>query len=94
MQPDYAETALPMSEMHSRGTIPDILDARGQMAMRRVCRLARQVLDVVASELRPGVTTDFLDEVCHKACIERNVSATRFRLTLIISNLDSHILLT
>ncbi|RQM08078.1 hypothetical protein DH86_00001414 [Scytalidium sp. 3C] len=39
--------------------------------MRKVCRLAREVLDVVAAEVRPGVTTDYLDEVCHKACIER-----------------------
>jgi methionyl aminopeptidase len=61
--------------------------------MRKVCRLARQVLDIVAAELKPGITTDYLDEVCHKACIERNVSATRFKMTLIISNLDSHILL-
>lgn len=42
--------------------------------MRKVCRLAREVLDVTAAELKPGITTDYLDEVCHKACVERNVS--------------------
>lgn len=42
--------------------------------MRKVCKLSREVLDIVAAELRPGVTTDYLDEVCHKACIERNVN--------------------
>lgn len=41
--------------------------------MRKVCRLGREVLDIVAAELRPGVTTDYLDEVCHKACVERKV---------------------
>lgn len=41
--------------------------------MRKVCRLAREVLDLAARELRPGVTTDCVDEVVHKACIERNV---------------------
>jgi len=69
----------------------DILDAQGQEAMRKVCKLARQVLDIVAAELKPGITTDYLDEVCHKACIERNVSATRLNMSLIISNLNSHI---
>lgn len=45
--------------------------------MRKVCRLAREVLDIAARELRPGVTTDYIDEVVHKACIERNVSIDR-----------------
>jgi methionyl aminopeptidase len=41
--------------------------------MRKVCRLGREVLDIVAAELKPGITTDYLDEVCHKACVERKV---------------------
>lgn len=41
--------------------------------MRRVCRLAREVLDLAAAALKPGVTTDQIDEVVHKACIEREV---------------------
>ncbi len=45
--------------------------------MRKVCRLGREVLDIVAAELRPGVTTDYLDEVCHNACVERKVSVVR-----------------
>lgn len=40
--------------------------------MRRVCRLAREVLDLAAREVRPGITTDYLDEIVHNACIERN----------------------
>ena len=43
--------------------------------MRKVCKLAREVLDITAAELKPGITTDYLDEVCHKATVERNVSA-------------------
>ncbi|KAL4753528.1 peptidase M24, structural domain-containing protein [Aspergillus terricola var. indicus] len=50
----------------------DILGAKGQEAMRMVCRLAREVLDIMAAEIKPGVTTDYLDEICHKACIERD----------------------
>lgn len=41
--------------------------------MRKVCRLAREVLDIAAREIKPGVTTDYLDEIIHKACIERKV---------------------
>lgn len=56
----------------------DILDATGQEAMRKVCRLAREVLDVTAAAMKPGVTTDYLDEICHNACVERNVSRIPF----------------
>lgn len=41
--------------------------------MRVVCRLAREVLDIAARALKPGVTTDYIDEVVHKACVERDV---------------------
>jgi len=41
--------------------------------MRRVCRLAREVLDIAARALKPGVTTDEIDKIVHEACIEREV---------------------
>lgn len=47
--------------------------------MRKVCRLAREVLDIAAKEVKPGVTTDHIDEVVHKACIERNVGSHSVR---------------
>ncbi|KAI1770167.1 methionine aminopeptidase 1 [Hypoxylon cercidicola] len=72
MRPDYAETAVPKRRPVLNSTKVDILDTEGQEAMRKVSRLAREVLDIVASEIRPGITTDYLDEVCHQACIERN----------------------
>lgn len=52
-----------------------ILDKAQQEGMRKVCRLAREVLDIAAREAKPGVTTDYIDEVVHKACIERDVSS-------------------
>lgn len=42
--------------------------------MRKVCKLGREVLDITAAAVKPGVTTDYLDEICHKACLEREVS--------------------
>ncbi|KAF7542170.1 hypothetical protein G7054_g60 [Neopestalotiopsis clavispora] len=70
--PDWAVTGIPKGENKLSRTKIDILDAKGQEAMRKVCRLAREVLDIVAAEVKPGATTDYLDEVCHKACIERD----------------------
>jgi methionyl aminopeptidase len=51
----------------------DILDAKGQAAMRKSCKLAREVLDLAAAAAKPGVTTDEIDRIVHEACIERNV---------------------
>ena len=74
-RPDYAEDGNPRSERKflGRNNIT-ILDKKQQDAMRKVCRLAREVLDIAAKEARAGVTTDYLDEVVHNACIERDVS--------------------
>lgn len=73
-QPDYAVTGYPKSErvLFGKRTIT-ILDKTQQDAMRKVCKLAREVLDIAAREVRPGITTDCLDEIVHKACLERNV---------------------
>ncbi|KAL2106644.1 hypothetical protein VUR80DRAFT_6432 [Thermomyces stellatus] len=69
--PDWSETGIPRGEQRLHRTKVQILDAKAQEAMRKVCRLAREVLDITAAEIRPGVTTDYLDEVCHEACVER-----------------------
>lgn len=63
--PKYSRSPL------SRNKI-EILDIKGQDAMRKSCRIAREVLDIAAAAAQPGVTTDFVDEVVHRACIERN----------------------
>ncbi|KAI9729545.1 MAG: Methionine aminopeptidase 1 [Cirrosporium novae-zelandiae] len=71
--PDYARDGMPRSEQKVLGRHNiTVLDKKGQDAMRKVCRLGREVLDVVAREVKPGVTTDYLDEICHNACIERD----------------------
>jgi methionyl aminopeptidase len=35
-------------------------------------QLGREVLDLAASHVKPGVTTDEIDEIVHKATIERD----------------------
>ena len=52
-----------------------ILTKKEQDGMRKVCRLAREVLDIAARAAKPGVTTDEIDRIVHEACIERDVSA-------------------
>lgn len=67
--PDYWKDGIPHSERTFGGRNKiDILDKAGQDAMRKVCRLAREVLDIAAAAVKPGVTTDYIDEIVHKAC--------------------------
>ncbi|KAL0071433.1 Methionine aminopeptidase 1 [Marasmius tenuissimus] len=54
------------------GQPPRLLTMEEQEKMRKVCKLAREVLDLAASHIRPGVSTDEIDEIVHNACIERN----------------------
>ena len=72
--PDYAKDGVPKSEQVfvNRHKIA-VLDEKAQNAMRKVCKLAREVLDIAAREIKPGVATDWIDQVVHKACIEREV---------------------
>lgn len=71
--PNYAKDGNPKYSFVGRTTIT-ILDKKQIEGMRKVCRLSREVLDIAAREVKPGVTTDHIDEVVHNACIERNVS--------------------
>lgn len=73
-RPDYAKDGIPRSEQVFVGRNKiTILDKAQQEGMRKVCRLAREVLDLAAAAAKPGVTTDYIDEVVHKACVERDV---------------------
>lgn len=70
------------------GQPPRVLSLEEQDKMRKVCKvsqellivpskthrdqLAREVLDIAALAIRPGITTDEIDEIVHKATIERN----------------------
>ncbi|KAL2038378.1 hypothetical protein N7G274_009029 [Stereocaulon virgatum] len=69
--PNYAKDGDPKYRFIGRNTI-SILDKKQIEGMRKVCRLSREVLDIAAREVKPGVTTDHIDEVVHNACIERN----------------------
>jgi methionyl aminopeptidase len=72
-RPDYAKDGIPRSERAPGRQKIHILNKEEQEGMRKVCRLAREVLDIAAAAAVPGVTTDYIDEIVHNACIERNV---------------------
>lgn len=73
-RPDYAEDGIPHSEQRvTSSRVITILKEKEIECMRTVCRLAREVLDIAAAAVRPGITTDEIDEIVHEACIERNV---------------------
>jgi methionyl aminopeptidase len=72
--PEWSESGMPNYPYVKRNNVA-ILDQKGIAAMRKVCRLSREVLDIAAAAIKPGVTTDYIDEIVHQACIERKVSS-------------------
>lgn len=75
VKPNYADDPRgdpKYSFLERRGNAkPKELESWEQEGMRRVCRLSREVLDHAASFIRPGITTNELDAIVHKACIDR-----------------------
>jgi len=73
---DYAEDpeGIPHSERDSRAdrTIPE-LEGEELETMREACKLGREVLDIAATFMRVGVTTDEVDRVVQEACLERSI---------------------
>ncbi|RMD42191.1 hypothetical protein DV735_g2953, partial [Chaetothyriales sp. CBS 134920] len=59
--PEWSQSGIPNYPYVKRNTIV-ALDQRGIAAMRKVCRLAREILDIAAAAAKPGVTTDYIDE--------------------------------
>ncbi|GAA5883378.1 hypothetical protein JCM16303_006719 [Sporobolomyces ruberrimus] len=75
-KPDYATevNGVSFSEEINNRTVTrgKVLNAVEIEGMRKVCRLAREVLDMAASAVRPGITTLELDEIVHRECIKRD----------------------
>ncbi|CDS05260.1 hypothetical protein LRAMOSA07789 [Lichtheimia ramosa] len=71
-RPDYAESGIPTSEIATRRSNQiKVLNAEEIEGMRKVCKITREVLDIAAAAVRPGITTDEIDRIAHEACIER-----------------------
>jgi methionyl aminopeptidase len=63
--PDYAQSGRPIRRPEPLVKSPDII-----AKMRRAGAVAAEILAYTASHIRPGVTTDALDALCHQACID------------------------
>lgn len=72
-RPDYSNDGRPKSEERFNRTSASfrILDEEGIEGMRKVCLLARQVLDIAVGAADIGVSTEEIDKIVHQACIER-----------------------
>ncbi|CAL8271015.1 unnamed protein product [Merluccius merluccius] len=73
-RPDYADHSRGMSESEQtlKGTSQiKILSPEEIEGMRVVCKLAREVLDIAALMVKPGVTTEEIDYTVHLACTAR-----------------------
>ncbi|CCA75578.1 probable methionine aminopeptidase [Serendipita indica DSM 11827] len=73
-KPEWADTTqgIPHQEQTRAAQTIKILSPKEQDIMREVCGLGREILDITAAAVKPGVTTDELDAICHKATIDRN----------------------
>ena len=66
VRPPYAESGQPERIPENPVQTPDVIER-----MRLAGRAAAEVLAETAAAIRPGVTTDELDAICHQACIDR-----------------------
>ncbi|KAJ1921327.1 Methionine aminopeptidase 1 [Mycoemilia scoparia] len=71
-RPDYASLGRSISEERTSPLHIKVLGKKDIEGMRKVCRLAREVLDEAARALKPGITTDEIDQIVHDACIVRD----------------------
>ena len=65
-KPPYADSGF-LPDMNER---PQIHDAAGIEKMRAAGLLAAQVLDYAETLIKPGITTDFIDQKVHKMIID------------------------
>ncbi|KAL1694264.1 peptidase M24, structural domain-containing protein [Schizophyllum commune] len=71
-KPDYAVDGIPRSEIKEPYNSIRILNKEEQEKMRVVCKMGREMLDLAGSYVKPGVTTDEIDEIVHNALVERS----------------------
>ena len=68
--PSYAFTSIPDS---SPQTLPWVIEQKDSAALEKMeasGRLARHVLDYAGSFIKPGVTTDYIDQIVHQECLK------------------------
>lgn len=70
-KPDYAEHGDPISErISSRGYTTPIYTQQEIEGIRLACQKSREVLDMAANMIKPGVLPEDIDAAVHNMCIE------------------------
>lgn len=71
-RPDYANDGQPISEIkNDRSNKTRVLSPEEIVEMRKVCALAREVLDKAAEAVAPGVTTEEIDRIVYEETLKR-----------------------
>ncbi|KAH3678943.1 hypothetical protein WICMUC_001311 [Wickerhamomyces mucosus] len=73
IKPDYSKDGNPISEhLNDRtGKIP-IFNNDEIDLIKKVAKFGREILDAAAKSIKPGITTDEIDEIVHNETIKRN----------------------
>lgn len=68
--PDYAISGIPYGEKKMFGNTQITVATHDDIQkIRTVCKMARRVLNIAASHLKPGITTDEIDNIVHNETI-------------------------
>ena len=70
--PEYALTSIPAAELSARAnTVIEIRSKNEITRMRNACKIGREVLDLAGRAIKPGVTTEAIDQLVYDACVQR-----------------------
>lgn len=72
-KPDWAANGLPVTEQRNDRIRKIIIYNKEQIKkIRKAAALGREILDIAAAAVKPGVTTDEIDVIVHEETIKRN----------------------
>ncbi|TRY53301.1 Methionine aminopeptidase [Cryptosporidium tyzzeri] len=75
LRPDYADDkeGRPFSELKRKKSSAIVTATAEEIELlRECCKIGREALDIAASMIKPGVTTDAIDEAVHNFIISKN----------------------
>ena len=72
-KPDWAANGLPVGEQRNDRLNKIPVYTKDQIKkIRKGAMLGREILDIAAAAVRPGITTDEIDEIVHNETVKRN----------------------
>jgi methionyl aminopeptidase len=72
-RPDYWATGVPESEMKSKGSNTIYINNKKEIeGIRAACAIGRSALDLAHSMIRPGITTESIDQAVHDYIVSQS----------------------